>query len=46
MVEDVRYSVAMAVVLLIGSTWRLERASQRWEDPATRSRVVSVVSGG
>ncbi len=44
-VDDVRYSVAMAVVLLIWSTWRLERASQRWQDPVARSRVIATVAG-
>ena len=45
-VDDVRYSVAVTVILLIWSDWRLERAAQRWEDPVIRSRVVSVVAGG
>ena len=43
---DVRYAVLTAVVLLAWSGWRLERAAQRWDDPVTRSRVISVVSGG
>lgn len=45
-VEDVRYAIGVAVLLLIWSGWRLERAAQRWDDPVTRSRVISVVSGG
>ena len=44
--EDVRYAVSIAVALLLWSAWRLERTAQRWEDPATRSRVISVVAGG
>jgi hypothetical protein len=44
--HDVRYAVLVAVLLLAWSGWRLERAAQRWEDPVTRSRVISVVSGG
>ncbi len=44
--EDVRYAVSIAVVLLLCSAWRLERTAQRWDDPAIRSRVISVVSGG
>jgi hypothetical protein len=32
--------------MLLWSGWRLERSAQRWDDPATRSRVISVVSGG
>jgi hypothetical protein len=45
-VEDVRYAVLVAVVLLAWSGWRLERAAQRWDDPVTRSRVISIVAGG
>ena len=44
--DDVRYAVAIAVLLLIWSGWRLERAAQRWDDPVVRSRVISVVAGG
>ena len=44
--DDVRYAVSVAVILLLWSAWRLERAAQRWEDPVTRSRVVATVSGG
>jgi hypothetical protein len=44
--DDVRYAVTMAVVMLLWSGWRLERSVQRWQDPVTRSRVVSVVAGG
>jgi hypothetical protein len=43
--DDVRYAVAIAVILLLWSAWRLERAAQRWEDPVTRSRVVATVAG-
>jgi hypothetical protein len=44
--DDARYAVVAAVVLLICSSWRLERGAQRWDDPVTRSRVISVVAGG
>jgi hypothetical protein len=44
--DDVRYAVITAVLLLVWSGWRLERAAQRWDDPVVRSRVISVVSGG
>jgi hypothetical protein len=44
-VEDARYSVFVAVVLVLWSAFRLERAAQRWEDPVVRSRVISVVAG-
>lgn len=44
--DDVRPSAAAAVLLLSWSFWRLERAAQRWDDPVTRSRVVSTVAGG
>ena len=44
-VDDVALAGGVAVVLLLWSAWRLERAAQRWDDPVTRSRVVSVVSG-
>jgi hypothetical protein len=44
--EDVRYALGTAVILLLWSALRLERAAQRWDDPVTRSRVISVVAGG
>jgi len=44
-VEDVRYSVALTVILLIWSCWRLERSAQRWQDPVVRSRVIATVAG-
>ena len=44
--DDVRPSAAAAVLLLSWSVWRLERAAQRWDDPMTRSRVVTTVAGG
>ena len=44
-VDDVRYAVAIAVILLLWSAWRLERAAQRWDDPVIRSRVVATVAG-
>ncbi len=44
--DDVRYALIIAVLMLLWSGWRLERAAQRWDDPVVRSRVVSVVSGG
>ena len=43
--DDVRYAVAIAVILLLWSAYRLERAAQRWQDPVTRSRVVATVAG-
>jgi len=45
-VDDLRYAVMVAALFLLWSAWRLERAAQRWDDPVTRSRVISVVSGG
>jgi hypothetical protein len=44
--DDVRYALLVAVILLFWSAWRLERAAQRWDDPLTRARVISVVAGG
>jgi hypothetical protein len=44
--HDARYAIATTIVLLAWSGWRLERAAQRWDDPVTRSRVISVVAGG
>ena len=44
--DDVRYALLVAFLMLVWSAWRLERAAQRWDDPVVRSRVVSVVSGG
>jgi len=44
--DGVRYAVVTAVLLLVWSGWRLERAAQRWDDPVVRSRVISVVAGG
>ena len=44
--EDVTLTLDAALLFLIWSGWRLERAAQRWDDPVTRSRVVSVVAGG
>jgi hypothetical protein len=43
--DDVRYAVSVAVILLLWSAYRLERAAQRWQDPVIRSRVVSTVAG-
>ena len=43
--DDVRYAVAIAVIFLLWSAWRLERAAGRWQDPVTRSRVVATVAG-
>ena len=45
-VEDARFALATAVVMLFWSLWRLSRAERRWRDPVTRSRVVSIVAGG
>ncbi len=45
-IDDIRWAIAVAFVLLLWSCLRLERAAQRWDDPVTRSRVISVVSGG
>jgi hypothetical protein len=43
--DDVRYALAVSVVLLSWSGWRLRTASRRWEDPGVRSRVVATVAG-
>ena len=42
--DDIRYAVSIAVVLLIWAAggWR---ALRRWDDPVTRSRVVATVAG-
>lgn len=45
-VGDVRYSVAVAAVMLGWTSWRLHRSARLWEDPVVRSRVISVVAGG
>lgn len=45
-VGDLRYSVAVAVVMLGWTLMRLHRSAQLWEDPVVRSRVIAVVSGG
>jgi hypothetical protein len=42
--DDVRYAIAIAVISLLWSAWRLERAAGRWQDPVTRSRVVATVA--
>ena len=44
-VPDARYSLAVSVVLVAWSAWRLRRAERRWANPLVRSRVVSVVAG-
>jgi hypothetical protein len=44
--DSSRYAVAVALVWLCWSGWRLQRARRRWEVPETRSRVISLVSGG
>jgi hypothetical protein len=44
-VQDARYAVAVTVLLLAWSGWRLRRAGRRWEDPVVRSRVVATVVG-
>jgi hypothetical protein len=43
-IRDARYAVSVAVVFLCWSTWRLRAAGRRWDDPVTRSRVISVVA--
>lgn len=43
--DDARYAISIAVVMLLCSAWRLERTAQRWEDPVTRARVTAVVAG-
>lgn len=45
-IEDIRWAILTAFVLLLWSCLRLERTAQRWDDPVTRSRVISVVAGG
>lgn len=32
-------------LMALWSTWRLDRSGRRWDDPAVRARVVSVVAG-
>ncbi len=44
-VSDVRVTLFLTLLLLLWSTWRLERAAGRWEDPVTRSRVIATVAG-
>lgn len=43
--DDVRYALGTAVILLLWSALRLERAAHSWDDPVTRARVISVVAG-
>jgi hypothetical protein len=43
-IRDARYAVSVAVVFLCWSAWRLRAAGRRWDDPVTRSRVISVVA--
>jgi hypothetical protein len=45
-IDDIRYAVATALVMLLWSCLRLQRSARRWDDPVTRSRVISVVAGG
>jgi hypothetical protein len=45
-IDDIRYAVATALVMLLWSCLRLQRSGRRWDDPVTRSRVISVVAGG
>jgi hypothetical protein len=42
---DWRYPIALAVPMLLWSSYRLARTLRRWQDPAVRARVVAVVSG-
>ena len=42
---DVGVTVLVAITMLVWSLWRLERTAQRWEQPVTRARVVSTVTG-
>ncbi len=44
--DSSRYAVTVALVWLVWSAWRLERSARLWAAPVTRSRVVSLVSGG
>ena len=44
--DSSRYAVTVALVWLVWSGWRLERSARLWAAPETRSRVVSLVSGG
>ncbi len=43
--DDIRYAVATALLLLLVSFWRLAWSAQQWDNPVTRSRVISVVAG-
>ena len=44
--DSSRYAVAVALVWLVWSGWRLERSARLWAVPETRSRVISLVAGG
>jgi hypothetical protein len=44
-VDDVRYALAVSVVLVCWSLWRLRTSTRRWEDPVVRSRVIATVAG-
>jgi hypothetical protein len=44
-VSDARYALCIAVVFLGWSSWRLHRATRRWQDPVVRSRVIATVAG-
>lgn len=41
-----QWSVALAVVMVLFAARRLIRSSQRWNDDAVRSRVITVVAAG
>jgi hypothetical protein len=44
-VQDARYAVAVAVLLVAWSGLRLHRSARRWDDRVVRSRVVATVVG-
>jgi hypothetical protein len=43
--DDVRYALAVSLLLLCWSGLRLRSANRRWEDPVVRSRVIATVAG-
>jgi hypothetical protein len=44
MLPDWRFTVLLAVTMLLWSSYRLARTATAWSDPVTRSRVVATVA--
>ncbi|MDQ6641848.1 MAG: hypothetical protein M3Y66_05065 [Actinomycetota bacterium] len=42
---DWRFTLLVALLLVLVSAYRIARTARRWEDPATRARVVVTVAG-